>query len=106
LKNKLQEKIIMKKFGVEFSAYEVREPSYDGRGFNHKAYFANRSDAQKCIESTPDWSRAMDIREVNIKKSWTVYESYDEYDPVRKQQRKEEVLARLSTEEKELLGLL
>jgi hypothetical protein len=96
----------MKKFEVEFTAYEVREPSYDGRGFNHKAYFANRCDAQKCIESTPDWERAMDIREVNIRKSWTVYESYDEYDPVRKQQRKAEVLAKLTTEEKELLGLL
>jgi hypothetical protein len=96
----------MKKFEVNFTAFEVREPSYDGRGYNHKAYFTNRSDAQKCIESTPDWERAMDIREVNIKKSWTVYESYDEYDPALKALRKEEILARLSAEEKELLGLL
>jgi hypothetical protein len=96
----------MKKFEVNFTAFEVREPSYDGRGFVHKGYFANRSDARKCIESTPDWERAMDIREVNIKKSWTVFDTYDEYDPMVKASRKAEVLARLSTEEKELLGLL
>jgi hypothetical protein len=93
----------MKKFEVNFTGFEVRKPIWNSGSIN-VCFFTNLSDAQKCAESIPGG----DVREVNCNHTWTVYDSYDEYvtDPIRKQQRKEEALAKLTTDEKQLLGLL
>lgn len=90
----------MKKHQVKFTAYEVTESN--GYTSSHVAYFEKEEDARMCAELQKGYR---DVKTVTVSKSWTVYESYDEYDPVLKAQRKEEVLAKLTTEEKELLGL-
>jgi hypothetical protein len=91
----------MKKHQVKFTAYEVTESN--GYTSSHVAYFEKEEDARMCAELQKGYRY---VKVVTVSKSWTVYESYDEYDPVLKAQRKEEVLAKLTTEEKELLGLL
>lgn len=91
----------MKKHQVKFTAYEVTET--DGYANNCIAYFEKEEDARMCAELQKGYRY---VYPVTVSKSWTVYESYDEYDPVLKAQRREEVLAKLTAEEKELLGLL
>ena len=91
----------MKTYRVKFNAYEVTES--DGYTSNCIAYFEKEEDARMCAELQKGYR---DVKEVTVSKSWTVYESYDEYDPLLKAQRREEVLAKLTAEEKELLGLL
>ena len=92
----------MKQFEVKFTGFEVRQPLYYGS--THVCFFTTQQDAQKCVKSIG----AGEVREYNINSTWTVYDTFDEYenDPVRKEQRKAAVLAKLTTEEKELLGLL
>jgi hypothetical protein len=91
----------MKTYQIGFNAYEVTES--DGYTSSHVAYFKKGEDARMCAELQKGYR---DVKAVTVSKSWTVYESYDEYDPVLKAQRREEVLAKLTAEEKELLGLL
>lgn len=90
----------MKKHSVEFTAFEVTES--DGYRSGHIAYFTNISDAQKCVELQKGYRR---VKQVAISESWTVYESFDEYDPNIKKQKKDELVARLTPEERELLDL-
>jgi hypothetical protein len=90
----------MKKFEVKFTAYEVTES--DGYFSSHVAYFEKEEDARMCAELQKGYR---DVKAVTVSKSWNVYETFDEYDPALKAQRKEELLAKLTTEEKQLLGL-
>jgi|694.fasta_scaffold00172_100 hypothetical protein len=90
----------MKKHQVDFAAYEVTET--DGYNSNHVAYFSNHVDAVKCADKQKGYRR---VDSVIVSKSWTIYESFDEYDPSIKQQKREELIARLTPEERELLGV-
>lgn len=91
----------MKKHQVKFTAYEVT--STDGYTNHSVAYFTNYADAQKCVEFKDSGYRS--IKTVNISKTWTIYESFDEYDPSIKQQKRDALLSRLTSEERELLGV-
>lgn len=90
----------MKKHNIEFTAYCVTETDgYTSRGV---AYFTNYSDAVKCADKQKGY-RSVDS--VTVSKSWTVYETFDEYDPSIKKQKREDLIARLTPEERELLGV-
>lgn len=91
----------MKKHQVEFTAYGVTET--DGYTSRNIAYFTNYADAQKCVDFKDSGYRS--VNTVNISKSWTIYESFDEYDPSIKQQKREDIIAKLTSEERELLGV-
>jgi len=90
----------MKKYQVAFTAYEVTET--DGYVSNHVAYFENQSDALMCAELQKGYR---DVKKVLMLKSWTVYETFDEYNPKIKQQKREELILKLTSEERELLGV-
>ena len=100
LKNKIVMEKIMKTYSVEFTAYEVTES--DGYTNSHVAYFKNYGDASGCAELQKGYRK---VKTVTMSKSWTVYESFDEYDPKFKKQKREELIAKLTPEERELLGL-
>lgn len=85
---------------VEFTAFEVTES--DGYSSGNIAYFTNNSDAMKCAELQKGYRS---VNQVTISKSWAVYESFEEYDPSIKKQKKEELIARLTPEERDLLGV-
>ena len=90
----------MKKYEVEFTAYEVTES--DGYTNSHVAYFDTSVAALYCAELQKGYR---DVKKVTILKSWTVYETFDEYNPKTKQQKLEELIAKLTPEERELLGV-
>jgi hypothetical protein len=90
----------MKTYSVEFTAHEVTET--DGYTNNHVAYFVYYEDAIKCAELQKGYRH---VKKVTFSKSWTVYLSFDEYDPKFKKQKREELIAKLTPEERELLGL-
>lgn len=85
---------------VEFTAHEVTET--DGYTNNHIAYFVYHKDAMKCAELQKGYRN---VKTVTISKSWTVYDSFDEYDPEIKKQKREEIISRLTPEERGLLGV-
>jgi hypothetical protein len=88
----------MKKYHVEFTAYEVTET--DGYSSTSIAYFENQSDALMCAELQKGYRR---VEEVTVSKSWNIYETFDEYDPESRKQRWEKLIAKLTPEERELL---
>jgi hypothetical protein len=90
----------MKTYNVQFTANEVTET--DGYTNNHVAYFVNYEDAMKCAALQKGYR---DVKTVTISKLWNVYESFDEYDPKLKEQKREELISRLTLEERKLLGL-
>lgn len=94
----------MKTYNINFTAYQVTEPDYGGMQSKHVAYFNEYSDAQKCVDASPAWPRT--IKTICISNTWKVYESFEEFDPKVKAERKAEILAKLTQEEQELLGLL
>lgn len=91
----------MKKYEVEFTAYEVIET--DGYADTHVAYFDTSAAALYCAELQNKGYR--NVKKVTISKSWTVYETFDEYNPKLKKQKREELIAKLTPEERELLGV-
>jgi hypothetical protein len=90
----------MKTHQVEFIAYGVTET--DGYTSRDIAYFTTYADAQKCVDFKDSGYRA--VNTVNISKSWTIYESFDEY-PLYIAQKRDALLLRLTSEERELLGV-
>jgi hypothetical protein len=86
----------MKKYQVEFTAYEVTET--DGYTSTRIAYFDNKMSALMCAELQKGYRR---VEQVTISKSWTVYETFDEY----RKPKREELIAKLTPEERELLGV-
>ncbi len=90
----------MKTYSVEFTAYEVTES--DGYTNSHVAYFEDSGDASWCAELQKGYRK---VKKVTISKKWTIYESFAEYDPKLKKQKREELIAQLTPEERELLGL-
>lgn len=90
----------MKTHSISFTAYAVTESN--GYDSNIVAYFSNLTDANRCAEKQKGY-RSVDS--VIVSKSWTIYESFDEYDPSIKQQKREDIIARLTPEERELLGV-
>jgi len=90
----------MKTYNVQFTAYEVTES--DGYTRSTIAYFENGVDARRCAELQKGYRN---VKTVTISKSWNVYESFDEYDPKLKEQKREELISRLTLEERKLLGL-
>lgn len=90
----------MKNHNVNFTAYEVTET--DGYNTHCVAYFSSSSDANKCASLEKGYRS---VSQVTISKSWTVYDSFDEYDPKIKKQKREELLLRLTPEERGLLGV-
>ena len=88
----------MKKYEVEFTAYEVTES--DGYTNSHVAYFENYEDASACAELQKGYRK---VKTVTISKTWTVYETFDEYNPKLKKQKREELISKLTPEERELL---
>lgn len=90
----------MKIHTVDFTAYEVTES--DGYASNVVAYFKHVGDANACAELQKGYRK---VKTVTISKSWTVYETFDEYNPKLKKQKREELILKLTPEERELLGV-
>jgi hypothetical protein len=90
----------MKKYQVEFTAYKV----YESNGYANKvvAYFENHGDALMCAELQKHYRG---VENVTVSISWTVYETFDEYNPESRKQRREKLIAKLTPEERELLGV-
>lgn len=82
----------MKKYEVEFTAYEVTET--DGYTSNHVAYFDTSVAALYCAELQKGYR---DVKKVTILKSWTVYETFDEYNPKTKQQKTRRINLKINT---------
>ena len=87
----------MKKFEVEY--YEVYE-SYD-RDSTVIARFTNLSDAKRLTET----SNYYGCHGTPTTKSFTVFESYQEYEDYKKDEPRRKALAKLTAKERQLLGL-
>jgi hypothetical protein len=90
----------MKIHTVDFTAYEVTES--DGYASNVVAYFKHVWAANACAELQKGYRK---VKTVTISKSWTVYETFDEYNPKLKKQKREELILKLTPEQRELLGV-
>jgi hypothetical protein len=88
---------MMKKFEVEY--YEVYE-SYD-RDSTLIARFTNLADAQK-LKSTSNY---YNCSSTPTEKSFSVFESYQEYEDFKKDEPRRKALAKLTSKERQLLGL-
>lgn len=93
----------MKKYSVKFTAWEVVQPDGSGMHSEHIAYFSNSYDAQKCVSQNKPWPRS--YKQVTIDKTWIVCESIEELDQLNLENKKAAALAKLTDEERKLLGL-
>ena len=94
----------MKTYSVKFTAWEVLQP--DGAGINdeHLAYFSTSAEAEKYKEQFKDhWPRR--VRKVTINKSWIVCDDVEEVDQLKLENKRATALAKLTEDERKLLGL-
>lgn len=94
---------MMKNYSVSFTAWEVTQPDDGGMRNEHLAYFSSRIEADKYVAQAKGWPRHMN--QITINKSWTVFDSVNELNELKLENLKERALAKLTEEERELLGI-
>lgn len=94
----------MKKYSVNFTAWEVLQPDGAGIGDEHLAYFSTSAEAEKFKQQYNDhWPRR--VKKVVINKSWIVCDTVEELDQLKLENKKAAALDKLTDEERKLLGL-
>ena len=94
----------MKEYSVKFTAWEVVQPDGGGIGDEHLAYFSSSSEANKFKAQYKDhWPRR--VRKVEIDKRWVVYDTDVEFNESVEYFKKAAALAKLTEEERKILGL-
>jgi hypothetical protein len=94
----------MKEYSVKFTAWEVVQPDGGGIGDEHLAYFSSSSEANKFNAQFKDhWPRR--VRKIEIDKRWVVYDTVEEINQMEQLNKKAAALAKLTEEERMLLGL-
>jgi hypothetical protein len=94
----------MKEYSVKFTAWEVVQPDGGGIGDEHLAYFSSSSEANKFkAKYNGHWPRR--VRKVEIDKRWVVYDTDVEFNESVEYFKKAAALAKLTEEERKILGL-
>ncbi len=96
----------MKKYSVCFTAWEVTQPDYGGIKNEHLAYFSTESEASKyktIKEKQIKWP--CNIHRIVVDKSWIVCDTVEDLEQLSLEKRKEAALAKLTEEERKLLGV-
>ena len=94
----------MKTHSVNFTAWEVLQPDGAGITDEHLAYFSTSAEAEKYKEQFKDqWPRR--VRKVTINKSWIVCDDVEEIDQLKLENKRATALAKLTEDERKLLGL-
>ena len=94
----------MKEYSVKFTAWEVVQPDGGGIGDEHLAYFSSSSEANKFKAQYKDhWPRR--VRKVEIDKRWVVCDTVEEINQMEQLNKKAAALAKLTEEERKILGL-
>lgn len=92
----------MKSYSVKFNAWEVLETDGFGVGEDHLAYFSTKREADKFASQFKSHRR---VREVTIDKCWVVCDTVEELEEMAVLNKKAAALAKLTEEERKLLGL-
>ena len=95
----------MKEYSVKFTAWEVFEPGgFVDFGDEHFAYFSSEVEANKFkAKNIGKWPKH--VRKVEIDKRWVVCDTIEEINQMDLLNKKAEALAKLTEEERKLLGL-
>ena len=95
----------MKEYTIKFTAWEVLEPGgFTDFGDDHITYFSSSSEANKFkAKRKGNWPRY--VRKVEIDRRLVVYDTVEELGDLELLNKKAAALAKLTEEERKLLGL-
>jgi len=94
----------MQTHSVKFTAWEVVQRDGGGIGDEHLAYFSTNAEATKyCKQYVGHWPRR--VRKVDMDKTWVICDIIGEIYEMELENKKAAALAKLTDEERKLLGL-